>query len=177
MNVNIHNQCSDFKLTNRKHRWANVSWDKEPDVEVDANSMMSAVLTSFQAEFEGSLIYQLQRKCVKSDDRLESTYALLFITWKFEDYKALRVFVQLMECDKTFHWNKFKPIEYYQRYVNQLNTYAGPIKDTWLTRDGIVLMIGLETDFTQSNDVLNITISEGVKDEHTKRPVWINPVR
>jgi hypothetical protein len=36
-------------------------------------------------------------------------------------------------------------------------------------------MTKLELDFTQRNGVLNITISEGVEDEHTKRPVWIDP--
>jgi hypothetical protein len=139
--------------------------------------MTSAVLTSPWVESGGAIIYQLQRKCVKSDKQLEPTSILLFIAWKSEGYKVLRVFVQLMECDKTFHWDKIRLKEYYQKYASQLCTYTSPIKDTWLTRDSTILMTGLKLDPAQGDDVLNITISDGVKDEHTKRPVWISPER
>jgi hypothetical protein len=176
MKVNIHNQCSDFNLTNRNWYKTHASWNKEPAEEINAGNMMSAVLTSSWAGFRGMVIYQLQ-KCAKSDDQLESIYTLFFIAWKHECYKKLRVFVKLIECDKTFHWNKIGPKEYYQRYASQLSTYTGPIKDTWLIHDGIVLMTRLELNFTQSDDELNIVISEGVKDEHIKRPVWIHPGR
>jgi hypothetical protein len=35
-------------------------------------------------------------------------------------------------------------------------------------------MTGLELDFTQRDGVLNITISEGVKDNHTRMPELID---
>jgi hypothetical protein len=65
--------------------------------------------------------------------------------------------------------------EYYQRYANQFCTHTGPIKDTWLPRDGTVLMIGLELDFVQRDDVLNITISEGIENGRIKGSVRLNP--
>jgi hypothetical protein len=96
------------------------------------------------------------------------------VAWKSEGYKKFRVFVQLIECDGTFYLCDIPLEEYYQRYANQLNTYTGPIKNTWMVYDDTVLMTELELDFTQRDSVLNITISEGVKDEYTKRPIWLS---
>jgi hypothetical protein len=175
MKMNIHNQCSDFKLTNRESFIINTAWNKRADVEVDAGSMISADLTSYWAAFGGSLTYQLRRKSGKFDDQLESTCTLLFITWRSEGYKKLRACVHLIEYDKQITWNFYKLREYCQRYHSRLNTYAGPIKDTWLIHDGTVLMTRLELDFTQRDGILNITISEGVRNEHTKRPKWFDP--
>jgi hypothetical protein len=177
MKVNIHNQCSDFKLTGRNGFKNCTDWNKEPDVEVDAGSTTNAILTSYWAEFKGAIMYKLQRKSVKSNDQLRSTSILLCIAWRSEGYKKLRVFVHLIECDKTFYWNECKLREYYQRYASQLNTYIGPIKDTWLLDGDTVLTTRLELDFTQRDGVLNIAISEGIKGEYTKRPIWINPER
>jgi hypothetical protein len=88
MKLNIHNQCSSFKLINLDWSKFRIKWDKEPDEEVDAGSMTSAILTSSWAEFDGALTYQLQKKSVKSDDQLESTSTRLFIAWKPEGYNV-----------------------------------------------------------------------------------------
>jgi hypothetical protein len=177
MEVNIHNQCSNFKLTNQRYFNDFISWNKYADVEVDAGSVTNAALTSFQAEFEGGLMYQLQRKHVKYGDQLKSTCTLLLVSWKSEGYNELRMLVQLIECDETFHWYKIRPKEYYQRYTNQLCTCTDPIRYTWLMHDGTVLKTRLKSDFTKRDGVLNITILEGAKDEDTRRPAWINPER
>jgi hypothetical protein len=177
MKVNIHNQCSNFKLTNRIKVTNFMEWNKYPDTEVNAGSMTSAVLTSSYAVFEGGLTYRLQRKSVKSDDQLESTYTLLFITWKSEGYKILRARVGLMECDKQIKWDSYKLREYRQRYYSQLSTYTGPIKDTWLIHDGTVLVTRLRLDFTQRDGALNITIFDYFKYDSAKRPEWIGPER
>src|SRR5690606_31881926 len=144
MKLNIHNQCSEFRLTNRKYFENNMDWDKNPDVEVDDDSMTSAELTSSAAVFEGVIMYELHRKCIKSDNQLESTYASLFIAWRFEGYKILRVCVRLIEYEEQIKWNRIKLKEYYQRHVNQFSTYTGPTKDTWLIDNDIVLMTKLE---------------------------------
>jgi hypothetical protein len=46
MKMNIHNQCSDSKPTDRYDSYTFIIWNKEPGVEVDTGSMTSAVLTS-----------------------------------------------------------------------------------------------------------------------------------
>jgi hypothetical protein len=143
-------------------------------MKVDAGSIMSAVSTPYLTAFEGSLTYQPQRKHVKSDDQLEPTYTLLFITWKSEGYKELCARVRLIEYDKHIKWNQYKLEEYRQKYHSQLNTYTGPIQNAWLLRDGTVLTTKLELGFALRNGVLDIIISEGVKDDYTRRPEWVD---
>jgi hypothetical protein len=175
MKMNIHNQCSNFKLTTPNWFKYSVDWNKEPNDEVDAGSTMSVDLTSYWAVSDGNLTYHLQRNCGASDNQLKSTSTLLFIGWRSEGYKKPHVFVYLIEYDEQIKWNYHKLREYRQRYYSQLSTYTGPIKDTWLIHDGAVLMTRLELDFTQRDCVLNITISEEVVDDHAKIPSWISP--
>jgi hypothetical protein len=175
MKVNIHNQCSDFKLVDQKRFSSGSVWYGSPDKEADAGSITSIGLIASMSTFKGILTYVLQREDVKSGDQPESGCIRLFIAWKYEGYRKPCVLVQLMECYETFHGRIISSEDYYKRCVNQLCTYTGPIKDTWLIYDGTVLMTELELDLMQRNDILNITISESVRDEHTKMPVWLNP--
>jgi hypothetical protein len=166
MKVNIHNQCSDFKLGQVGYFNNGVHLNKRPD-EVDAGSMMSTVLTPFLSAFEGVLTYELEKG-------VKSTHIQLFVAWKSEGYENFHVSVQLIKHDEILLWHTTKIGMYYQRYTNQFSTYTGPTKDTWSLDDGTVLMTRLELDFTQRDGVLSITISEGVKDNHTKIPEQIN---
>jgi hypothetical protein len=174
MKVNIYNQCSDFKLTFRGYFGNGTNGDENPDEDVDTGSMKCVDLTPYLVAFEGAIMHKLERKHVKTGNQFEPTDIHLFIAWRSEGYKKLRVFVHLIEHDKQLYWRKTSQEEYYQRYASQLCTYTDPIKDTWLIPDGKVLTTGLELDFTQRDGVLNITISEGVESEKTKRPEWID---
>jgi hypothetical protein len=174
MKVNILNQCSDFKLIFRGYFNSGARCNEKPTKEIDAGGMKRVVLLPFLSTFEGALIHALERKHLKTSNQPEPTCILLFVNWKSESYKKFRVFVHLIEYNKTFYWDKLSSEEYYQRYASQLNTYTGPIENTWLIPDGIVLRTRLELDFTQRDGVLNITISEGIEDENTKRPEWID---
>jgi hypothetical protein len=141
--------------------------------EEDDDSVMNDDFRPFHASLEGALICKLQRGSVKSDDQSELIYTL-FIAWKSESYKKFRIFVHLMECDKTFLWDEIKIEEYYQNYASQLSIYTGLIRNTWLMHDGTVLMTELELDFMQGDGELNLTISKGIGYEYTRRPEWIN---
>jgi hypothetical protein len=177
MKVNIRNQCLNFKLTDRRCFNSYANWDKHPDWEVNSVSMTRASLIPLLPTFGGALMYQLQRKGVEFDDQSSSTYIWLFVAWKFGGYKEFFVLSHLMEYEKWCNWSEAKLEEYYQRYFSQLSIYTEPTKDKWLTRDGTVLTIELEADFMQRDGRLNITISEGIRDEHTKRAVWIDSER
>jgi hypothetical protein len=173
MIVNIHNQCSDFKLTNGGYFSSDADWNKYRP-RLDTDDIMSAYLISFMSTFEGVLTYELQSRYVKPGNRSEPTCIRLFVAWKSEGYKKFRVFVHMIECNKKIDWNRIKLEEYYQRYTKQLCAYTNPIKDTWLIDDDIVLMTVLGLDFSQRDGKLNITISEGIKDSCIKRPERIN---
>jgi hypothetical protein len=174
MKVNIHNQCSDFILTKQGNFSHGTNWNSYCNWRVDAGSMMSAALTPLLATSEVALAYKLERKLVRPVNQSESTHILFSVAWKSEGYKKGRVFVHLIEYDEWFDWSRIKLEEYYQKYANQLCTYTDPIRNTWLTHDGTVLMTELELDFTQRDGVLNVTISEGTRDDHTKIPARFN---
>jgi hypothetical protein len=69
--VNIHNQCSGFKLTYLGHFESDGYriWDFAQ--EIDASSMESVDLLSLPAVFKGALVYKLERRHAESDIRLE----------------------------------------------------------------------------------------------------------
>jgi hypothetical protein len=174
MKVNIHNRCSDFKLRYRGSLVSCSCCNKRLDKDIDTGNMMNADLLPKLAAFEGAVVYELERKHVKFGNRPEATHILFLMGWKTEGYKKFRVFVHLIKCDEQYYWRKIQPGEYYQKCANQLCTYTSPIKDTWLMPDGTVLMTEFELDFTLRDGILNMTISKGVYDDHTKRPEWIN---
>jgi hypothetical protein len=174
MKVNIHNRCSDFKLTESEYFSAGADWNKHPGWDVMAGNMMKADLKPFRAAFGGILIYELLRKYFDPSIQARSTFTLLLVAWESEGYKKFCVLVRLIECNFQPFWFKIKPEEYYQRYASQLCTYTDPIENTWLLPDGAIIMTRLELDFTQRDGVLNIIISESVSDEYTRRTEWIN---
>jgi hypothetical protein len=175
MKVNIHNQCSDLRLTDRGYSSTGAEWNECPDWEVGTGNVARADLIPFLPSFGGILTYELQRRYDRFGNQTKPKYIRLFVAWEYESYKKFRVFIHLIEYNKHIKWNLSKLEEYYQKHASQLSTYTGPIKDAWLIDDDIVLMTGLELDLTQRGGILNITISEGVEDEHTRRPVWFNP--
>jgi hypothetical protein len=186
MKVNIHNQYSSFQLRYWGNWTSGIVKYRDFVQKVDDGSMTIVDFKSPLTMFEGVLICKLQRKSVESDDQSEnfesddqseSTCILLLVAWKSEDYKNFYMFTHLVEHEKQFRWSLAKLEEYCQRYANQLCIYSDPIKDTWLTRDGTVLMTESELDFAQRDGILNITIAEGVKDNFTKIPKWIDSER
>jgi hypothetical protein len=175
MKVSIHNQCSDFKLTNGRYFSSGVDWIEELDKEIDSGNMTSVSLIPFLATFDGVLMYELQSKHLKLSNQFKPTYIQFLVAWKFEDYKNFCALIRLIAYDKQIKWNMIKFKEYYRRCVKRLHTYTNPIKDAWLVHDDTVLETVLELDFTQRDGVLNITISEGFEDGHIRMPVWIDP--
>jgi hypothetical protein len=175
MKVNIYNQCLNFKLMNRGCFSNGIVQGENLAPEVDTSSMMSVGFRPVPSVFKDVMTYELRRKCVKSSEELDLIHIRFFVVWKTGGHKKLRAYINSVEYEEKLYWNNTRLEEYYQRHASQLYTYTGPIKDTWLMHDGTVLMTELELDFTQRHDVLNITISEGIGDEYTRRPKLINP--
>jgi hypothetical protein len=176
MTVLICNRCSDFGLK-LGGSYISGAESKAYDQKADNDNTRYFGLSTVLEDFKGIIMYGLERKHFKLGNRHEQTRTLLLIAWESEGYKKFRVFVRLVECNKWPLWGSAELEEHFQRYTNQLCTYTGPIKDTWSIYDGIILMTRLELDFTQRDGVLIITVSEGVSDDHTKIPEWIDPGR
>jgi hypothetical protein len=167
MEMNIHNQCSNFSFGESKYFSNSADWNEYPHKAFTAYEMNDNVIP-FLSTFEGIVMHELHNKHDEPSYEDESKHIQLVVAWKSEGYKKIRMFMHLIEYDKMIDWNRLKLEEYYQRYANQLSTYSGPIKDTRVMRDGTVLTTRLELDFTQRDGVLDITVSEGIKDNHTK---------
>jgi hypothetical protein len=71
MKVNIHNQCSYFKLTDQGYFSSGTYWNKDPDEEVNAGNMMNVDLMLYLSTFGGVLTYKLESEYVKPDNRRE----------------------------------------------------------------------------------------------------------
>jgi hypothetical protein len=100
MKVNIHNQCSNFKLELLGYFTNGIAdWNVDLVEEVDTGSMTSVDLMPFLAMFGGVIVYEQQRKHVKPGNQTKSTVILLSVAWRSEGYKKFRVFVHLMECN------------------------------------------------------------------------------
>jgi hypothetical protein len=132
--------------------------------------MKRANLMPFWEVFGGVLTYELEKA-------VESKYIRLFIAWKYEGDRKYRVLVHFIEYKKKFDWDETALKEYYKRYADQLDIYTGPIKNTWLIPDGTVLMTRSGLNVTQGYGILNVTVSEGIRDNYTRRPVWFSPER
>jgi hypothetical protein len=61
MSVNIHNQCTNFKLTNRKYFSHGLWWDLHLDKEIEAGGTTSADLRTLMEVSEGAIMYQLKK--------------------------------------------------------------------------------------------------------------------
>jgi hypothetical protein len=168
MKVDIHNQCLDFKLTDQKCFSHGAYWNRYPVREVEADGVMSVEFKSPLEAFKGAVVYELRRKSA------ESTRIQLFVAWQFDGYKKFYAYAHLLECSESFSWNEIRLKKHYQRYTHQLNRYTSPIKNTWLIHDDTVLMTSLELTFVKRDSILNVTVSEGIKDDCTKKPGRIN---
>jgi hypothetical protein len=169
MKLNIHNECLDFKLKDQKYLSYDAGWKRYSVRETKVDSMMSIEFKFSLETFEGIVMYELRREYA------ESTTIQLFVAWKSEGYKKFCTYVHLLECDESFVWNETRLKEYYQRYTHRLCTYTSPIKNTWVIHDGTVLVTELALNFMNRDGRLNVTISEGIKDDYTKMPMGINP--
>jgi hypothetical protein len=79
MKVNIHNQCSHFKLTNQVSFSTSETLNEYFAWEVEAGTMLSVDLEPPLSVFEGVLAYTLKREDVESIVQFVSTHIQLFI--------------------------------------------------------------------------------------------------
>jgi hypothetical protein len=172
MQVNVHYQCSDFGIGEVRYFYRGAyskNYRRMSGYNVSNTDFVPSLST-----FRGVVAHELQDKDYDPSNRPDATRIQCLVAWKSESYKKLQVFIHLIESNLRIEWDQVKLDDYYQRYANQLSTYTGPIKSTWLMPNGVVMIVRVDLDFTQRDSILSITISDGVEDEHTKRPVWFD---
>jgi hypothetical protein len=176
--VVIHNQCSDFKLTSPAYFGRNAIWIRFSDQKVDTNAMTRASFgrSIFKIEFEGALIYKLQRKkCIESS--LDSTFTedkptnlQLLIIWESNNRDDVFVRALLIKHSNAITWDEDKLERLYSMYRTQ-HTYGYFIEDTWLLDDATVLMT--TSIWEEKRHTTEVTISEGIRERNSMEPLSV----
>jgi hypothetical protein len=137
-----------------------------------------------QNEPGGILMYKVQRKSDTRFDRQSSTNTIyakaieeasemmqLLITWKIKHFEESKVNIVLVEYGNELVLNEDKLV---QLYENDIPSEDNPFK--WLMYDNTVLAARHEL-VRKTGFESRITVYEGVKDERTMKPMWIESER
>jgi hypothetical protein len=174
--ITIHNQSSNIKLVSPVYFSNCTVCPKLSDQQIDIGTGMDACfeVNVIQDEFEGALIYKLQR-CVEFDDQLkmdtltketnknEAKCVQMFVAWKVKGPKSL-LYVALIEHIKEFTWNEDALRKLYDKNYSQLKKHGDTILDTWLIDDNTALEISFKVSGLKGNFELSISISEELRD-------------
>jgi hypothetical protein len=180
--VTIHNQCSDIKLISPIYFSEGVVCPKLSNQQIEIDALMNASfeISTAQSNFEGALLFKLQRysgirhnidtsNTETSENKMMEIYMLA--AWKVKDFESF-TYLALIDHTNEFTWNEDKLKMLYYENHNRLKRHRGAISNTWLMDNNTVLkiafrIIGLE------DPKLSISIFEE-KDDYAIRPLCIN---
>jgi hypothetical protein len=145
--VTIHNQCLNTKLISPVYFCNAVVCPELSDKQIDVCTTMnvSFKISATQDDFEGALLFKLQRSTDKgysmdtsateTNDNGEK-HVYMLVAWKMKDAKPF-VHVALVEHTKEFTWNKNRLRKLYNKNLDRLKEYDDAISDTWIMDDNI----------------------------------------
>jgi hypothetical protein len=181
----IHNQCSNINLVSPIYFGNGAVCPSLANQQIDINTAtkMQFEINTTQDEFEGVLLYKLQRN-VASDDqnnrntrtKNEAKCVYIFVAWKVKDAEPF-VRVALVEHTKNIVWNEDKMKELYEKNCGGLKKYNDSISDTWIIDDYMTLKTMFEIEDLEKNFELSISISEEEKDDDAMKPLCVHPKR
>jgi hypothetical protein len=196
MNVTVHNQYSDIELVSLVYFCKCETYNEYSIERMSTDSIMKI---GFRFDLEqdepgGILMYEVQRD-TKSDRQSSidpisakvikdtSKMIRLLVAWRFERPWTIRARIALTEHDNELVLNEDKLAQLYDKIYdipsevyNLFFRYDGIYKSTWLICNNTVLKEADEVIFEKGIE-LKITISEGVEDKYTVKPLWIDSTR
>jgi hypothetical protein len=181
--VTIYNQCSNTKLISPVYFGNGVVCPKLSNQQIDIDVEMNASfeMNATQDEFEGALLYKLQRYSDGQNDmgtlatetnRKEATHVYMLAAWKVEDSKHF-IYVVLVEHTKEFTWNEYKLRKLYMN-LGRLKKCGDDMSDAWLIDDNIMLIMSFKARGLKRNFELSISISEKEKVNDPIRPLCVD---
>jgi hypothetical protein len=184
--VTIHNQCLNIKLISPVYFGNGAVCPKLTDQQIDIGTAVNASfeINVTQDEFQGALLYKLQRN-VESDDQHdmdtlptetnenETKCIQLFVAWKVKDFKPF-LYAVLIEHAKELTWDEDKLRKLYNKNHNRLKEYNSAISDIWLMDDNMILETSSEVRSLERNFELSISISEEKIDKYGMRPLCVD---
>jgi hypothetical protein len=184
--VNILNLCPNVKLSSPVYFGNGATCPKLSDQTIDISTKMKIYFEIYvtQDDFEGALLYKLQRY-VEYDDQYNidtsatetnrdgSKCVQMLVAWKMKDYK-LFLHVALVEHAKEFTWNESELKNLYDKNCDWLKEYNDTISDIWFIDDNMVLKTTSNVRDLKGNFRLSISISEEERDEYAMRPLYVD---
>jgi hypothetical protein len=190
MNVTVYNQYLDIELASPVY-FCNRGTYYECSVErTDVGTIMkiSFRLDLDQDEPGGILMYAVQRKGNAGSDHqssIDTVYAKvieeaskmmrLLITWKIKHLEEPKVNVILVEYDNKFVLNEDKLARLYGKVDDIFSQCSNLSRRTWSMCDNTVLIpnVTMQKEGFESK----MTISQGIRNTDTIRPMRIDPKR
>jgi hypothetical protein len=183
--VTIHNQCMNTELASPVYFGNDAICPKLFDQQINIRTKMNVSFTidAVQDDFEGALLFKLQRHSDSqhNTDTLtteinEATCIHMLVAWKVENSKPF-VHVILIEHAKEFTWDEDKLRKLYSKNHDRLKKYDGAISDTWFIDDNMVLRTSFKVRGLKGNFELRMSISEEGGDDYAIRPLCIDLTR
>jgi hypothetical protein len=182
--VTIHNQCLNIELISSVYFGNGVACPKlfDQQIDIDATMRIWFEINTTQDEFEGCLLYKLQRNLhdqysmdtsITEINRNEVTQVYMLVAWKMKDSKPF-VRVVLVEHTKEFVWNEDKLKKLYDRNCGWLKKYNDIISDTWFIDTDAILKTTFKVKELEKNFELSISISEEERNDYAMKPLRVD---
>jgi hypothetical protein len=187
--VIIHNQCSKINLVSPIYFGNGAVCPKlsYQQIDINAKTRVCFEINATQDDFEGALLYKLQRH-VKSDNRRnmniltteinenDAKCIQMLVAWKVEDSKFF-VLLALIEHAKKFTWDGDELKKLYYKNRLWLKRYVSTTLDIWSMDNNMALKTTFRVRDLQGDSDLSISISERENNGYAVRPIWINTER
>jgi hypothetical protein len=176
--LNIHNQCSDVDLISSTyiiHGWSECY--RPPDYKVcTGDTMRSGFIIKSDNEFDGALIYKLQKKQLHKSTEISediSNVIQLLVVWRISASKKLYAAVLLVEHDKGLDKDDLR--ELYHRNFGRFRLCPDATAEAWSLDDNTALKT--TCNIMDEDHILDITVSEVERDNSAKIPTYIDSER
>jgi hypothetical protein len=185
--VTIRNQCSNTKLASPVYFGNGATCPKLSSQQIDICAKTNAhfEINTIQDDFEGALLFKLQRYSNRQRNMNASTtetnkgevaHVYMLAAWKVMDSKFF-VCVVLIEHTKEFTWDESKLEKLYNKNRDWLKEYNDTTIVTWFMDNNIVLKTAFRVRGLKNNFRLSISIFEERGNDYDMKPIQINTER
>jgi hypothetical protein len=180
----IYNQCTKVELVSPVHFSKGAVCPKISGQQIDIGAKMNVIyeINVIQDEFEGALLYKLQRysdsqyntgTSTAEANKNEIKFIQMFVAWKMKDSVHFAR-VALIGHNKDFTWNEDELRKLYDKNHSRLKEYDYILSDTWHMDNNMTLKTSFKVRNMKGKFELNISISEEEKDDYAIRPLCVD---
>jgi hypothetical protein len=183
MNMTVYNRYSDMELASPVYFYNCVTYYEYPVEETNSGTIMRLGFRfdPDQNESNGILMYEVQENARFNHPSSVDTEAIedeskmirLLVIWKMRHSGRPKVRIVLVEHDNKLVLDEDKLAQLYDKMDDIPRNYD---RSTWFIYDHRVLAITYKI-VKKEDPELKITISKGIDDKYTMKPIWIDSER